>query len=91
MPQIKHSLANQSPDTTFLVDQPGFKPMPLQYKPGALKHYTKGSRNKSFVKSCCTPLPGTPFDGKGIIQVKRSNRGLQGSPNLSQTCTLKLI
>ena len=36
MPQIKHSLANQPPDTTLSVDWPGFQPMPLQYEPSAL-------------------------------------------------------
>ena len=36
MPQIKHSLENQPPETTLFVDRPGFKPMPLQYDPSAL-------------------------------------------------------
>ena len=36
MPQIKHSLENQPPETTLFVDRAGFKPMQLQYDPSAL-------------------------------------------------------
>ena len=35
-PHIEHSLLNHPPDTTFLVDQLGFYPMPPQYESSAL-------------------------------------------------------
>ena len=44
MPQIKHSLVNQPPDTTFSVDQLGFEPMPLQYEPSTLTTIPKEAR-----------------------------------------------